>query len=1102
MKIPHIIQQHQRYLTPLLRAVTAAAGLAVGSAQAVNLATSYSENFDSMGTAGTAAPAGWTFFSIGSSSGTWTEATGIPASTVSGGTANATLVVATPPTASSGTQGFNGGLAASPADRALVTAPTGTNGSALQLSVTNTSGGALNGFYLGYDTRRFTAASAANELPGYWLFYSLDSGATWTNVAALNPTLASVPNTAGVTTTDPTLISFSSALANAASVLLRWVDDNAVQSSPDQILGLDNVLISIADPNLSLANIKTFTFGAYGPASISGSNITLYVPDGTDVTALAPTFTLSTGATCDHDNGGPTTYNFTSPQTYQVTSADSSTTKAYLVTIIFRPVITTSSTTLDVSTAATGADILHNAVVVSANHLGGGAVVPVTLDNGLAFGTSQTYFTSGWSFGGQNTDTDYPASTNDAYRHLMGSYKWTSNTTHTLDIPGLTPGHTYRLQMISHVDPAALVSIEAVAVGSWSGANRLLTATWVQSPGDTVANIVLTRAGGSEVHFNGYALHDLSVLPLAPTDLAPTPLVGDIRLTWTPAAGTGSYNVKRSTTSKGPYTPIGTATSPLFNDTAVTNGMTYYYVVSSVNIAGESLGNSNEVSASPTVTKADQTVTFNLGLSVNKTAIDAAFADVAAATSLLPVTYSVNPADAAVAAVDPDSGLVTILRVPGTARILANQAGNAAFNPAPEVEQLLTVSQVMPVVTWATPRAVAAGTALSSTQLNATCTVPGTFTYTPDVGEVLPLGSNTLSVHFAPAEPVTYGTPADKTVTLTVGTPDGPTLVNVNYGTAANASMNGIYSFDPTARGSASQPAPAAYGGNVWNDFGGDTGSSNLLDSFGTASGIGLSWGPGAVSSPYNDWNGLGTNRLLVSGRFLATTSYAAVFTLSGLNSSHKYGLYVASLHNTESNSIDFQAVGAASTVLHCQYASAAGWVAGQDYVYFADQVPAADGTLVVNAQRPGSGYFNGFQLVDLGGSASADYQAWAAGSFAAAFSDTDPTHDPDGDGLTNQQEYAFGLDPTTGASVNPITVQLNKASGLFSYTRRATPPTTGLAYAYQWSATLHGDWLGFTPDSAVSNSGSPVEVITVKVPAALLLNRSLFVRVSAVPAP
>lgn len=32
-------------------------------------------------------------------------------------------------------------------------------------------------------------------------------------------------------------------------------------------------------------------------------------------------------------------------------------------------------------------------------------------------------------------------------------------------------------------------------------------------------------------------------------------------------------------------------------------------------------------------------------------------------------------------------------------------------------------------------------------------------------------------------------------------------------------------------------------------------------------------------------------------------------------------------------------------------------------------------------------------------------YQAWTAGSFANAFSDTDPAHDSDGDGITNQQE-------------------------------------------------------------------------------------------------
>ena len=52
-------------------------------------------------------------------------------------------------------------------------------------------------------------------------------------------------------------------------------------------------------------------------------------------------------------------------------------------------------------------------------------------------------------------------------------------------------------------------------------------------------------------------------------------------------------------------------------------------------------------------------------------------------------------------------------------------------------------------------------------------------------------------------------------------------------------------------------------------------------------------------------------------------------------------------------------------------------------------------------------------------------YQAWTAGTFANTFTDTDPAHDPDRDGLTNQQEFAFGLDPTTGASVNPITAAL-----------------------------------------------------------------------------
>ncbi len=42
-------------------------------------------------------------------------------------------------------------------------------------------------------------------------------------------------------------------------------------------------------------------------------------------------------------------------------------------------------------------------------------------------------------------------------------------------------------------------------------------------------------------------------------------------------------------------------------------------------------------------------------------------------------------------------------------------------------------------------------------------------------------------------------------------------------------------------------------------------------------------------------------------------------------------------------------------------------------------------------------------------------YDAWAGGSFQNPFLDPDAEADPDGDGLTNLQEFAFGTDPTAG---------------------------------------------------------------------------------------
>jgi hypothetical protein len=86
-------------------------------------------------------------------------------------------------------------------------------------------------------------------------------------------------------------------------------------------------------------------------------------------------------------------------------------------------------------------------------------------------------------------------------------------------------------------------------------------------------------------------------LPLAPTGLAAAGGNGQIVLNWN-SNGATKYNVKRSTTSGGPYTTIASSALAGFSDGTVANGVTYYYVVSAVNVVGES-PNSSEVSAVP-----------------------------------------------------------------------------------------------------------------------------------------------------------------------------------------------------------------------------------------------------------------------------------------------------------------------------------------------------------------------------------------------------------------------------------------------------------------------------------------------------------------------
>jgi fibronectin type 3 domain-containing protein len=102
-----------------------------------------------------------------------------------------------------------------------------------------------------------------------------------------------------------------------------------------------------------------------------------------------------------------------------------------------------------------------------------------------------------------------------------------------------------------------------------------------------------------------------STPPASPTGLKATGGNAQVSLSWNAGAGAVSYDVKRSTTSGGPYgTAVASATATNYTDSSVTNGTTYFYVVSALNTVGQS-ANSAQASATPTLPTANVTITIN-----------------------------------------------------------------------------------------------------------------------------------------------------------------------------------------------------------------------------------------------------------------------------------------------------------------------------------------------------------------------------------------------------------------------------------------------------------------------------------------------------------
>ena len=170
----------------------------------------------------------------------------------------------------------------------------------------------------------------------------------------------------------------------------------------------------------------------------------------------------------------------------------------------------------------------------------------------------------------------------------------------------------------------------------------------------------------------------------------------------------------------------------------------------------------------PTDTTDYTTATATVNLAVNKATATISWATPAA------IAYGTALSATQLNASSTVAGTFVYTPAAGTVPTAGSKTLSVTLNPTDSIDYTtatatvnLAVNKATPAITWATPAAIAYGTALSATQLNATSTVAGTFTYSPAAGTVLAAGSQTLTAAFTPTDTVHYTT-ATASVVLTV----------------------------------------------------------------------------------------------------------------------------------------------------------------------------------------------------------------------------------------------------------------------------------------------------------------------------------------------
>jgi hypothetical protein len=244
-----------------------------------------------------------------------------------------------------------------------------------------------------------------------------------------------------------------------------------------------------------------------------------------------------------------------------------------------------------------------------------------------------------------------------------------------------------------------------------------------------------------------------------------------------PPANAGSYAVTASlNNSNYQATSVnGTLVVAKAAATLALSNLTHNYdgVAKAVMVATNPLGLSGvsvtyDGSANPPVNAGSYAVTASLNnsnyqaTSVNGTLV---VAKAAATLALSNLTHNYDGVAKAITVTTNPVGLSSVsVTYDGSANPPVN-AGSYAVTAslsnsnyqAAAANETLVISKATPQINWQPPAAIVYGTPLTNAQLNATANVPGTFTYNPTVGTVLPVGTDhSLAANFAPTDASNY----------------------------------------------------------------------------------------------------------------------------------------------------------------------------------------------------------------------------------------------------------------------------------------------------------------------------------------------------------